>query len=1341
MLRSALALPVSLVLLKSAPAAAGGVLDAIAAVAGGVGVPEGTTLRTVADPKHLGVSSPTALAFDEDGRIFVAETHRFGHGVEDDRAHTYWYLDDLAARSTADRRALHEKWKDKYPLERMTEKSELLRLLVDTDGDGTPDESNVFADGFNDVLDGTLAGVMPYEGTVFVACIPKLLALRDTDGDGKADERNTLVEGFGVRISLSGHDLNGFALGPDGRIYGTIGDRGFVVTTPEGKKLEYPNEGAVFRFEADGSGFEIVHRGLRNPKEIAFDELGYAFTVDNNSDQGDAARVVYVVEGGDSGWEMEHQAMHTFHRQIGLENRPPNRWMDERMWELANDDQPAHILPPVAHLTSGPSGLTYHPGVGFIESEAGRFLVCDYRGGAANSGIWSFGTEPDGAGMKLVAPRKIVSGIAATDAEFSSDGRLFVTDFGGGWVSHPGGRLVEIDAGENTWRAKEADSAAAIMREGFSERGPAELLTLLRHPDVRIRIRAHIELTRRPESVKRLTEATKSSERMVRIHGIQALGIVARCGSAPSPGGGFRDIPSITDRRKAEEVLMELTSDPDEEIRCQALRALLDATVEPGPLQLGPLFVDASPRVRFFATLLAGKRKDERLFGLVCEMLKKNDNRDPYLRHAGAYALQHLVPSSDALRSLAGYDSVAVRIAAVVALRRMRDPMLATFLNDRDDRVVDEAIRAVCDLGMDAQRKSVARWMDDLDVREWSPMMLRRLLHNSFFIGDEENAKRVLDFATGKKRPVALRVEALRLIAGWAEPFPVDQFTGHWRPMEKRDTPWMAELIRGRLPKLLARDGPVLAATLEAVDRYQVSSDELGEDRLRDFVSDKDASAEVRAKALEILVKRKPDDLPGLLDTLTRDTPDEVTAAALEALVRISPQRALAPLKEALDPSRPELAQRVWPLVARIEGPEADRIIAAGVEKLTEAEGIAPWAIELLGAASSRESDEVAKALKAYGKRIDSLDDPLAAWNVSLQGGDAENGKALFTTHPAAECMRCHKVGGGHDLGGATAPDLAGVARRHKDRRSLLESMVLPNKAIAPGFGAVVIELANGASLGGNLVSSTDDHIDVESDGKLLRIRRPDVKSVTKPTSPMPSMAEILSRSELRDLVAYLATLDEAPEATGPAREPVVVDPDSLLESEPTAGAAPAGVDPADMKSGKTQFIVCAACHGQNGEGTAAGPPLAGSEWVVGPAENLIRIQLRGLRGPIEVKGTTYDFPAGMAALAYQNDQQIAAVLTYIRNSFGNSAPPVTAAEVAALRSEVGKPQLTAADLVPPDRAAAPADEKPSAPSAGKYDDLRTGPAVPKWVILLGGVLAVSILTWLQIKRSKPPAP
>jgi mono/diheme cytochrome c family protein len=171
------------------------------------------------------------------------------------------------------------------------------------------------------------------------------------------------------------------------------------------------------------------------------------------------------------------------------------------------------------------------------------------------------------------------------------------------------------------------------------------------------------------------------------------------------------------------------------------------------------------------------------------------------------------------------------------------------------------------------------------------------------------------------------------------------------------------------------------------------------------------------------------------------------------------------------------------------------------------------------------------------------------------------------------------------------------------------------------------------------------------------------------------------------------------------ASSPAAVEkPEQLIPGSPTAGklaagggdavdldavnattpAADAPIDPAVLEMGKASFLVCSACHGPNGEGGPAAPPLAESEWVTGPVSNLIKIQLRGLTGPITVKGKEYNFPAPMAPMAYQTDEQIAAVLTYVRNNFGNKASAVTAEQVAALRSEVGKPILTAEELIQP---------------------------------------------------------
>lgn len=142
------------------------------------------------------------------------------------------------------------------------------------------------------------------------------------------------------------------------------------------------------------------------------------------------------------------------------------------------------------------------------------------------------------------------------------------------------------------------------------------------------------------------------------------------------------------------------------------------------------------------------------------------------------------------------------------------------------------------------------------------------------------------------------------------------------------------------------------------------------------------------------------------------------------------------------------------------------------------------------------------------------------------------------------------------------------------------------------------------------------------------------------------------------------------------------VDPAEVDKLTPPADTP---VDPAVMAKGQATYAICMACHGANGEGGPVGPPLAGSEWVTGPVSNLVRIQLRGLQGPMHIKGQLYTPPAPMAAIiATQDDETIASVLTFIRNSFGNKAAPVLPKQVEMLRSEVGKPMLTEADLIKP---------------------------------------------------------
>ena len=106
------------------------------------------------------------------------------------------------------------------------------------------------------------------------------------------------------------------------------------------------------------------------------------------------------------------------------------------------------------------------------------------------------------------------------------------------------------------------------------------------------------------------------------------------------------------------------------------------------------------------------------------------------------------------------------------------------------------------------------------------------------------------------------------------------------------------------------------------------------------------------------------------------------------------------------------------------------------------------------------------------------------------------------------------------------------------------------------------------------------------------------------------------------------------------------------------------------FQAGKTMYeATCLACHQLHGMGQPGlAPPLVDSEWVSGSEQRLIRIVLHGLRGPIKVKGESFEMD--MPALGVLDDDQIAAALTYVRREWGHPYEPITPAAVKKVREE-----------------------------------------------------------------------
>ena len=344
--------------------------------------------------------------------------------------------------------------------------SEKIHRIEDKAGKGVADTSEVFVDGINDMMTGVAAGVMSYGDQVYLAAIPRVWKFSADRKPGAADfKKEILLEGFGVRIAYSGHDMHGLTMGPDGRIYWSIGDKGLNVTDAKGVVHKKTSEGAVLRCEKDGSGFEIFAHGLRNPQEIAFDQWGNLFSVDNDGDfKGERERIVYITERSDSGWRCNWQ-----YRGGGY-----NPWMDEKLAVPQWEGQAAYITPPLANYLDGPSGFLYNPGTALGAAWKDTFFVTLFPGRK----LAAFQLEPSGASFRMTNDRLAFSGPMMTGLSWGPDGAIYVADWNSpGWDPHDKGKIWKLDVEDKDKNPRRL-ATQSLLREGMEKKSVAELTEL-----------------------------------------------------------------------------------------------------------------------------------------------------------------------------------------------------------------------------------------------------------------------------------------------------------------------------------------------------------------------------------------------------------------------------------------------------------------------------------------------------------------------------------------------------------------------------------------------------------------------------------------------------------------------------------------------------------------------------------------------------------------------------------------------------------------------------------------------------------------------------------------------
>ncbi len=1028
------------------------------------------------------VENPASLGIDPKGRVFVAEANRFWLGVPDLRGANEMIRDDFQAITVDDRQKMYDKFAAHFPEGWFSAVPDRIIRLADKDDNGAADHRTLFSDAFKEPLDGIGFSVLAERDAVYFTCIPALRKLTDPNDDGVADSHEKLVEGFGVRVSFIGHDMHGVIRGPDGRLYFSIGDRGYHVTDQDGKvhQAKTSGRGAVFRCDDDGSNFEVYATGLRNPQELAFDDYGNLFTFDNTGDIGDKARIVYVLENSDSGWDMAHQSPHHYREILDWGEFHPAKsmWVAEKMFETHRDDQPQWVYPPLAHVANGPSGVTWLTGEAIPEDLRGQFLLTNYRGAAAGSNTLAIELEPEGAGFRLKNHRELIKGVAAADVELGYDGKLYFADYGGGWSVNTNGSIQVLEAKDAKLRKAGAE-VAELMEAGFSDTDFLDLrLDRICHRDYRVRQAAQFELVNRGAAGDLRYVVTH----MLNLHAIWGLGQLARQGEDIS-------------------WLMFMLESDEAEIRANVARVMGDVRLKAARGPLLERLADESARVRSLAAIALGRvceRGDEEAVSALFQAAAENssDKFDPVLRHSYLSALDRIA-TDEMAAAKAKSQSREERLLAVLVLRRHESELLGAFLSDIDPQIRLETIRAIYDTSV--LDTSVGERIAALSATGLPETVQRRIVAANYRKGTAEHAKRLVNLAADASLAMPTRLAALHGLRMWEGAIDTDPVLGHYRPqvVKPRTMQQLCTEITAELRAFLTtkHDAKLTALATKLADEAGVALDPA---TLREQAANLDLADEVRVATLDSLAQANDPADNALIAALLDDSSPAVQAGAI---------------RHAFARKIPGIAERATIFVGFGPIPAA-RAAIDGLAAANPAQMAAFW--------DNREVSLRRELwLDAYLALKPTLTGELPATfvhSLSESGGDVARGELVFRNQGA--CLQCHMVQGS---GGVQGPDLTVVGDRLKPAK-IVESVVNPAAEIAEGYGMSSVALRSGTMLMGRLAKQTDDAIHlVALDGKHSKIVRADIATISPPVSAMPPLGATLPPRDLRDLIAFLA--------------------------------------------------------------------------------------------------------------------------------------------------------------------------------------------------------------------------
>jgi putative membrane-bound dehydrogenase-like protein len=946
-----------------------------------------------------------------------------------------------------------------------------IQILIDKDGDGKADEAKTFYQG-EDLYGPLSVLVLPQADgkalRVLVAQSPDILEFWDRDGDLKADGPPTkFLSGFGGYDH--DHGVHGLTVGPDGKLYFTVGDSGVKdLKSKNGKGKSWTTnttdcqKGTVWRVDLDGNNLELIAHNFRNNYEACVDSFGEIWCSDNDDDGNQQTRICFVMPGGNYGY--------------GPRGPGQSHWHEE---------QPGIVHKTLRTGFGSPTGICFYEGNLLPKQYQGDLIHCD----AGPREVRYFKRIPKGAGYELEKTVMLTSTdnwFRPSDCCVAPDGSVFVSDWydpgvgGHGMGDSTRGRIYRL-----TPSGHRGYTVPAVKLD--TKVGKLESIA---SPNTSVRSTAINELGRDlPATGDLLRELAKATN--PRLQGMSFL--LARNVIGIPLALELGSIANLNDPKVCESVMRALRYPflGGEDLTLTSKPPIVGFTLKSNPdYKLG--FRSDSPR-----------KTDSQFAGFRRDMVLVFSIATTESTTAQFYEFAQLYDGSDRT-----YLS-ALNIACGTDPAR-RDAILADFekhFPEWNDKVAD----LVWELRPKSMLPKMGRLLDDPKLTEKQKARIVDIIA----VNDDLSAGKTVLALLGKEYPKAVKeraVENLRLF-----------LPTKWKDLKKEIE------LRETALKLLATDDFAVGLQLAAFDGDASLIDPVlacVKGKPERLAAVANALAQFNApKAVEKLhnlllsagngnVDPSPviESLGQVVASRSNQPSGQKAMEILQSLIRTYSQAESTNVaKKAITALASSRAGTQWLLKQREEKKLPDEYTAHAATLLRNSpfQGERNKAMILFPVVAKLEKSK----LPSYAE-------------LAKRTGDAKAGEALMKASAKndMQCLKCHKVNG---TGGEIGPDLSAIGIKGS-RENLFESILEPSKAIADQHVSWSIETADGVTTTGLLVKETETALTIrDANGKDTVI---DIKTIERRRKSLVSlMPEDLykqfTEQELVDMVAYLGTL------------------------------------------------------------------------------------------------------------------------------------------------------------------------------------------------------------------------